>query len=142
MEFTGKEKKVYKGIWIPFLIIVIVPFAFYFFFHYILSKFEVPYPEHVMFYMSIGFAGVVGSAFGFSCLFSGFVHDIFLAMINRIKDTLEFFDFGSKEAFKWYFSEFINDGGIILWIFLLELAANVFIMLFGFINFYNWYFAI
>lgn len=139
MEYYGKEKRLYHGIWAPLILIIVIPVALFFFFKAVFLRFA-SYDIYPLNNMSLGFAGLVTSLFGISCLLSGIFYDLFKAMINRIKETLEFFDFGSKEAFSWYFYEFVREGGIILWTFILFTIANIVMTIIGFFNYFNWYF--
>ena len=138
MEYEGKEKKVYHGIWIPFIILILVPIGLFFLFYWAVCYFS-KLPQDSLIKMCLGFAGLEGFLFGLICLISGFIHDLFIAMIDRIKDTIEYFPLFSKEAFKWYFYQFKKDGGIIIWIFLLLLTIFAAISIYGFASFMNWY---
>ncbi len=138
MEYEGKEKRVYHGIWIPFILIVLVPTGCFFLFYWAIGHFS-KLPQDALIKMCLGFAGLEGFLFGMICLISGFIHDLFLAMINRIKDTFEYFTPFSKDAFKWYFYQFKQDGGIIIWVFLLLIIAFLIISIYGFTSFMDWY---
>ena len=141
MEYYGKKKRVYRGIGIAFAALIGLPLALFVLFYWAIALHN-SYPQEVIIYISMAFAGMAGFIFGITCLIAGFVHDIFIAMIDRIKDVCEFFDFGSKEAFAWYFNEFIHDGGIILWLFLLIMGGLLASSILGFSNFFNWYFSL
>ena len=138
MEHYGKEKKLYHGIVIPFILIVLVPIVLFILFRFVITQF-VYYEDMIANYMAMTFTGIVTFLIYLYFIFWGFIHDLFIAMIDRIKDVFEFFDFGSKEAFDWYFYRFKQDGGIILWLYLLIFAANIVMCLFGAFSFFNWY---
>ena len=141
MEYYGKNKKVYKGIWISFLFLILVPFSVFFLFRYVFVRFY-SYPEDITNSLSIGFAGTIGFLFSAFCLVNGFIQEMFLGLIQRIKDTISYFGFGGKGALSWYFSEFIRTGGPLMWLFFLIWAANIVVAVIGFSNFFSWYHAI
>ena len=87
----------------------------------------------------LGIAGICGFCFCMICMLNGFVHDIFLAWIRRIKETIAYFPPFSKDAFKWYFYNFIYDGGPILWIFLLIIVVYTIIGAYNITAFCTWY---
>lgn len=134
MEHYGKEKKVYSGIWIPFILIIAVPTVNYFLFFWAISQFS-KLDNTLVMYTSIAFAGLTGVLFFIGCLISGFVHDLFEAMIYRIKDTIEFFGWFSIDGIKYYFREFIHDGGPILWMFFILMLGIIAVTIFGFVKF-------
>lgn len=138
MEFEGKEKRVYHGIWIPFLLIILVPTICYIGFYLCFSRFT-DHSQDIVIKMSLGFSGLIGVLFCLICLISGFIHDLFVAMINRIRDVFEYFKPFSKEANRWYFEQFKQDGGIIIWIFFLLLFSFLAISIYGFTAFFSWY---
>ena len=138
MEYDGKEKKVYKGIWIPFLCMIFVPAICFALFYGVFTRFT-SHPQDIVIKMSLGFSGTIGFLFCMICLVCGFIGDLFTAFINRIKDTVEFFKPFSKEAFHWYFYQFKRDGGIIMWLFFLFLIAFAIIGVYGFVSFFSWY---
>ena len=123
MEFDGKEKKIYHGIWIPFVLILLVPVGIFFLCFGGLSHFTQHYSDDLLLYTCLSIAFFCGFLFGLICLLSGFIHEQFLLLIDRIRDTFDYFKPFSKDAIKWYFYNFKKDGGIIIWIFLLILVG-------------------
>ena len=138
MEYYGKEKNVYQGIWIAFVVMFIAPVVSFFIVYNSMMRFN-NCPEEVIIKISIGTAGIVGVAFCFICLFHDFAHDLFGAFINRIKDSIYYFPPFSKDGIKWYFYQFIHDGGPIMWVFLLIMAFYAFLAVFGVKSFVDWW---
>ena len=137
MQYQWKEKKVYHGVAIPFIIFIVFPIGMYFLFRFFISHYN-SLPDFALNNMALGFAGLTSTIFGLGCLLSGIIYYQFVAMITRIKETIYYYGFGSKEGFKWYFGEFWRDGGIIMWLFFLVLAADVVITTIGFTNYFSW----
>jgi len=138
MEHEGKEKKVYHGIWIPFLFIVLVPVICFLIFFFVLTN-VTDHPQDIVIKISLGFSGIIGVLFALICLISGFIHDVFLAFVDRVKEVFEFFTPFTKEATRWYFYRFKEDGGIIFWIYFLLLISFLAVGIYGFVAFFTWY---
>ena len=81
----------------------------------------------------------MGFIFGLMCIVAGFTKDLFRLLGDRIQETHEMFGFFSKEGFKWYVHRFIDDGGPILWLFLLIVVGFAFTSAFSFIKLYYMY---
>lgn len=138
MEYEGKEKRIYHGIWIPFLLIIVFPTVCYFIFYAVFTHFT-NHPHDIVIKMSLGFAGIIGTLFCLSCLLCGFLTDLLKAFGRRIKETISYFKPFSKQAFSWYFEQFKHDGGILIWLFFLILIAFIIIGIYGFVSFFSWY---
>ena len=139
MEHYGKKKQVYHGIVIPFVVIILMPIVCFFIVYSQIIKYS-NLPHEVIMNICLGIAGICGFCFCMICMLSGFVHDIFLAWIRRIKETIAYFPPFSKDAFKWYFYNFIYDGGPILWIFLFIMVVYIIIGAYNITAFCNWYY--
>ena len=140
MEHQGKEKNVYKGIWIAFIVLLMVPAVFFLlFFSVIKSNYEGQKLENLI-YASLTFSCAVGFLFCLVLIFTGFIKDLFVALIDRIKETFEYFTPFSKDATKWYFYKFWKDGGIIMWLFLLTMVAYLVITIISASKTLDWYF--
>ena len=136
MEYYGKNKKPYRGIWIAFVTMFLVPVAFFALFYFaIMSKITVN--NQYAFYISLSFSGLVGFIYGVICILSGLISDLFSAMVTRVRETLTYFGLFSKDGFKYYIHEFINDGGPIMWGFLLLMGSFAVISIIGFANFFQ-----
>ena len=135
MEYYGKEKNYYHGMWIGFLIMILFPATMFGAFFLIFNAID-KYSVNQAIYMSFGFAGLVGFVFAIICIFAGFLRDLLSALFNRIRDTIEYFGFFSKDGIKFYFREFIIGGGPILWTFFILMFAYLGVSIYGFISFF------
>ena len=138
MEHYAKEKKIYKGIWIPFIVMVLVPAIFFVVLYFAIMN-NVTTNQNYVLYICFSFSGLVGFLFGIICILSGLISDYFAAMINRIKETVEFYGFFTKRGFSYYFYEFIRCGGPLMWAFLLVIAGFAVMSAIGFVNFFQVY---
>ena len=138
MEHYGKEKKIYHGFIIPYIVMIVVPIVLYFPFYYAIKHFS-KFPDIIIVYMSIAFSALIGVLFEISCIISGFVHDNFLAMLARIRALFSNYKIFKKQAFKWYWDDFKETGGIIFWIFVLVFLATTTVCVYYFIRFFAWY---
>lgn len=138
MEYYGKEKKIYQAIWIPFLGLLTFPGACFTIF-YLCVGYYLDYPTYIDIDIALFFAGMIGVLFCVICILTGFIGDVFSSLIDRIKETREFFPKFDKEARKWYFYRFKRDGGFILWGFILILLLYISCTLCGFFSFFSWY---
>ena len=135
MEYYGKEKRPYRGIWIAFINMIIFPIMIYGLFYWAMtSKTTLPHDEIV--YMCLGFAGLVGLIYSIICILVGMIGDLFEAMITRIRETIQFYGFFTKRGCKYYWYNFIHDGGSIMWGFFLFMFANIGVSAFGFVNYF------
>ena len=138
MEYYGKKKRLYNGIPIAFVVMIFVPVFFFFLFYGVFNRFF-DYPNDIKIAMAIGFSMLVGTIFDIICIACGFLTDLFASMIERMRNFKEYYGKISKESLSWYFSEFVHDGGPIMWIFLLIMIATIFASAFGFGYFLSWY---
>ncbi len=138
MEYYGKEKKVYQAIWIAFLGLILFPGVVGFIF-YACAGYYFDYPLDIDIKIAMAFGGMVGVLFCIICILTGFIGDVFTSLIDRIRETHDYFPKLNKEAIRWYFYRFKVDGGFILWGFLLIFAAYIGCTLFGFFSFFVWY---
>ena len=141
MEEPGKAKKPYHGIWIPFILILIVPLIAYVVFYNVI-KYNFVAEDIIHVYAALFFSGLVGSVFDIICILSGFVSDLFVAFAERIKETKEMFGLFTKEGFKYYWHCFFHDGGPIFWILLIIIIGHAIMALIGAKGFFEWYFSL
>ena len=139
MEYMAKEKRIYNGIWIAFVVILLMPVACFFICYTQIGRYF-NYPQDMLIKLCLGIAGLEGVFFCFLCTFHGFVHDIVLAWFRRVKETIQYFPPFSKDAFSWYFYNFLHDGGPIFWIFVAILIAYALTSAYGFSTFFTWYY--
>ena len=138
MEYEGKKKSLYRGIWIPFVLMVAVPTILYFVFYFAIGTFST-LPHHIVVDVALGFAALVGTLFMISCWIAGFLSGFFSAWFKRIYMLFTNIKIFKGKAIRWYFEDFVRTGGIILWLFFLFLILNILLSLFGFISFFVWY---
>ena len=136
MEFYGKEKRIYNGIWIAFIALAAFPAIIFWLLHWAISYRTSSTPEQALF-MSLGFAGLIGLLFSMICVFSGLLSDLFEDMIKRIRETIEFYGFFSKDGFSYYWHSFIHDGGPVMWGFIIFTLAYAGVSAFGFIKYFS-----
>ena len=76
MEHDAKEKNVYKGIWIAFLVLIAVPVAFFFLFYNVLkSNYEGQQIDNLI-YASLTFSCTVGFLFCLILIFTGLIKEL------------------------------------------------------------------
>lgn len=138
MEHYGKKVNVNKGLGFTLFFITLFPILIFLLFYYIFNRYT-DYANDITLYMTLGFTGMAGSLFYVVCMYTGYIHDLVVAMFRRLKELFGNIKIFKGLAFKWYFEEFIRKGGIILWFFLLVFFINVFLAIFGFVNFFSWY---
>ena len=138
MEYYGKEKRWYHGVWIGFVAAIAFP-AILFAVFYVVSSIYETINRFYAFYIALAFSGLAGFIFAITCIMTGFTHDLFVSMIDRIRDTREFYGFFTKDGLKYYLHEFVYCGGPILWLFLLITASFAVCSIIGFANFFQFY---
>ena len=132
MEENGKKINLYRGIWIAFTAMFVLPILTFILFYFILNIFS----------LALALSSLIGFLFGVSCWIAGFTKDLFAAFKDRVRETHELFDgIFTKDGFKWYFGRFIEDGGIVLWLFFLIIIAFGVVSAISFIDVYNTYLA-
>ena len=132
MEELGKHKQPYRGIVIPFLIMIALPIGSYFFLSWIISRNHEITKQITD--MCIGFAGIIGVCFDLLVVGFGFIGDLLRALVHRIKETLEYYRPFEKGSWSYYFSLFIRDGGPILWIFIILILITAGVASYGLVN--------
>lgn len=133
MEYYGKNKKVYKGAPFAFIFMIVVPVVFYFLFYFVLIKANTT--PSLAIYVSLALAGLIGVLFDLICIITGLISDLFTGFIHRIKSTFSLFKPFEKGAASYYFNQFIEDGGPLLWAFLLILALTIAVTIYGGVNY-------
>ena len=138
MEHYGKKQKLYHGIAIPFICMLVVPTIIYFLLYFPIKAFS-KLPDIVIVYMCLGFTGIVGILFDMICIVNGFIHDQFVAFCMRVSNFFANVKIFKKKAYEWYWDDFKENAGIMIWLFLLIFLATVFVCVFGFVKFAMWY---
>ena len=133
MEELGKKKKPYRGMLIPFILMVAVPIPLYFLFYYVLNTVNnTPQMAH---YMALAFAGLAGVCFDLMCVICGLFSDLFEFLIIRIKLVFYLYKPFEKGSAKFYFSEFIRGAGPLLWLYLILIGVTIGVTAYGMYNF-------
>lgn len=138
MEHYGKEKKPYHGIAVPYILMLVIPTNLYFLFYWAILTNTI-LPKIVVIYMSLAFSCLVGVLFDLSFLISGFLSDAFEAWMRRIGQLFANIKIFKKKAIAWYFDDFKENAGIMIWLFVLVFGATLAVSLFGFIKFGIWF---
>lgn len=139
MEHYGKETNIYKGIWIAFIFLLLVPVFVYFFLYGFLERFHTDYPAEIIAYMSLGFASTIAVLFDLISWITGFLNGLVSSMCRRVYNLFSNIKIFKGKAFKWYLESFVRNGGFILWGFILILIASIITGVIGFYQFFSWY---
>ena len=139
MEENGKHVNLYRGIWLAFLGMFLLPGTCFGVFFAVINGFF-HHPLYITFDISLAFAGLVGVLFVIICFLAGLADGLFGGIGDRISETREMFGgIFNKYGFKWYVQRFVDDCGIIFWAGILILLTYAFLSAYGFINFFAWY---
>ena len=140
MEHYGKEHNMYHGIIIPFVfMIIIIPVILYFLFYFAVGSFK-QYDHDSLVWLSLFFAFLLTSLFDLSCILSGFINGMFTAFIQRVRTLCRDYKIFKGNAVKWYFRDFLEKGGPILWPFLLITTATIVFTVISFVTFLRVYY--
>ena len=140
MEHYGKEKRIYHGIAIPFILMFVVPAIFFAMFYFAIGTSILHYSDIAIFYLSLGFAGLTGCLFDITCVLVGFISGYFIAIPKRIAFLISNVKIFKGKAFKWYFEQFIEQGGPIFWGFVLVFLSMIAFTVVGFVQFFVVYY--
>ena len=136
MEFQGKEKRPYHGIWIAFIAMIAFPAVIFGVLYWAVSN-KTSYSHDEIFYMLLGFVGAIGVFFCVILILTGMIGDLFEAMIKRIRETHDYYGLLSKEGFSYYWYNFFHDGGPIMWLFFLVMIGYAVTSVLGFIKYFS-----
>lgn len=141
MEQNGKQVHLYRGIWFALISIIAVPVGIFFLLFAVINRYF-DHPMVIKIDISLGFGGAIGCFYIITLFFAGHADDLLRAIGDRVTETREFYGgIFNKDGLKWYFSKFVEDGGIILWTLVLFALIYAGISVYGFYNFYIWYIA-
>ena len=129
MEYQGKEKSPYYGVWQSAVILTIVPIAVTLFFYWVIGKYSNMNDQQVL-YSSIAFGCGVAFLFQLMCIIAGLFKGTLKVVINRLKEFVSNLSISAKFAFTYYF-ENIKSEGIVFWIFFVIIGTTLFMTLFG-----------
>lgn len=135
MEYYGKERKVYRGIWAAAIAMFAFPAAIYGLLYWAISV-KTSYTPQEITYMCLGFAGLVGFLYCFTLILTGTISDLFENLVKRIRETFEFYGPFSKDGMSYYWYSFFHDGGPVLWGFFIFMFGYAGVSAFGFISYF------
>lgn len=134
MEYQGKNKSPYYGIWQSSLLLIAVPIIMFFFFKSVLKN-NIADSQQLN-YASLFFSGAVASLFQLSCVVAGLFKGTFKVVIERMKELFGNLTISFKFAMKHYW-ENIKAEGIVFWIFFVIMVTTILVMIYGGINYFS-----
>lgn len=134
MEYQGKEKSTYYGVWQSCLLLIIVPIAMYFFFNWVFKSFGMPAEERK--YCALAFGFLIGSLFSLSCALAGLFKGTFTVIKNRISEFFGNLSISFKFACRYYW-ENIKEYGVVFWIFFIIIGATIGTCVYSFIKYFE-----
>ena len=129
MEYEGKNKSPYYGVWQSALFLTIAPILMYFFFKIIFIKYSRMSANQIH-YSSLAFGCGVAFLFQFSCVIAGLFKGTLKVVLRRLKEFFSNLTISIKFAYKYYF-ENIRQEGVVFWIFFVIIGATLFATVFG-----------
>ena len=129
MEYEGKNKSPYYGVWQSALLMIAAPVAMYFFFKIPFVTYSKMSKEEIH-YCSLAFGCGVAFLFQFSCVIAGLFKGTLKVVINRLKEFFGNLSISVKFAYKYYF-ENIKEEGVVFWIFFVIITTTLGVTLFG-----------
>ena len=139
MEENGKRVNPNRGMWAGYLSCVIVPAIFITLIFVVVNRFF-DHPFEITLDIALGLGGICGACYIGICCLVGVTDGLVAALFERIRETREMYDSPfEKEAIKWYWTKFYEDGGIILWAMVFFFLLYAAIATYGIVNFVNWY---
>ncbi len=137
MEYEGKTKSPYKGVFGSALLLAIVPVILYFLVFLVVSKFKNQAKEiTVNFSLMIGVGS--GLLFQLTCILSGLIKGTFKVVVNRVKNFFSNLSINFKFAIKYYWED-IKSEGVVFWIYFLIVGSTFGLALVGIIKSYIFY---
>ncbi len=136
MEYQGKEKGPYYGVWQTSLLLISIPIIFYFILYYFIAKFQGS--SELAKYTAMGFGFGIGSLFNISCAIAGLFKGTFKVVKKRIRDLFSNFRVSIKFAFKYYWED-IKSEGIVFWIYFFMILTFIILAIAAFNSFFNLY---
>ena len=129
MEYEGKNKSPYYGVWQSALLMIVAPVAMYFFFKIPFVTYSKMSKEEIH-CCSLAFGCGVAFLFQFSCVQAGLFKGTLKVVINRLKEFFGNLSISVKFAYKYYF-ENIKEEGVVFWIFFVIITTTLGVTLFG-----------
>ena len=129
MEYDGKNKSPYYGVWQSALLLTFAPFIMFIFFKWIIHSYSRMTPDQIL-YSSLAFGSGVAFIFQFSCVIAGLFKGTLKVVISRLKEFFGNLSISAKFAFKYYF-ENIKQEGIVFWIYFDIIVATLGLTIFS-----------
>lgn len=137
MEYEGKEKSPYHGVWIVCAVMIIVPFVFFGVLYWAMSANSSETPYACLYTsLSIGFA--LGSLTHLSFVIVGLFRGTFAVVINRWVEFFANAKISVKGAFRWYWQSVKHDG-IVFWLYFVIIVATLVVTINSGINILTYY---
>ena len=129
MEYDGKNKSPYYGVWQSVLLLTFAPFIMFIFFKWVLHTYSKMTPDQIL-YSLLAFGSGVAFIFQFSCVIAGLFKGTLKVVIARLKEFFGNLSISVKFAYKYYF-ENIKEEGVVFWIFFVIITTTLGVTLFG-----------
>ncbi|MDD3831900.1 MAG: hypothetical protein PHW00_04530 [Clostridia bacterium] len=131
----NERKGPYHGLWILIVFGLGYPALMYFVFSWTLTNnaWRV-YPTEFIQSESLALAGLIGTFVILGFIVSGGLAKPFKTVVSRVKELIEDLSISKTEAFKWYWYR-VKTEGVVLWIVLLILIANIILLTIGIVSF-------
>lgn len=139
MEYEGKNKSPYRGLFLSSLMLLAVPTFCIIVLYIALQKTQKGTPEILCLYMAFAFGGMIGTLFNISCAIAGLYKGTLSTVLIRISKLFSNLKISFKYAMKQYFDDLITNG-FSFWIYLLVLLINITLMVVGFTLYFINYF--
>ena len=131
MEYQGKEKSPYYGVWQSSLLLIMAPTLLTLILWVVINAFK-PIGKDENIYTAFMFGFGVGFIFQFTCAIAGLFKGTFKIVWDRTKEFFSNLSISVKFAFKYYF-ENLKEYGIVFWIYFdilaLTLAVTVYFVI-------------
>lgn len=129
MEYEGKNKSPYYGVWQTALLLTAAPFLMTLFFKAIFDKYSKMTDPQILF-SAMAFGCGVAFMFQLTCIIAGLFKGTLTVVIKRLKEFFGNLSISAKFAFKYYF-ENIKEEGIVFWIFFVIIGSTLGATIFG-----------
>ena len=129
MEYQGKNKSPYYGVWQSSLLLIAVPIVLFFFFKGIFDL-EGKLTSEQIIHSSLFFGCGVASIFQLSCVLAGLFKGTFVVVVERLKELFGNLPISFRFAMKHYW-ENVKSEGIVFWIYFDILTITLILCCYG-----------
>ena len=134
MEYVGKNKSPYYGVFLSSLLLIIVPILSFLLFFSIMNRYPDLNDQEVI-YTSLFFGCGVAWIFQCSCVLAGLLKGTFKVVIDRLKEFFGNLSISIKFAFKYYW-ENIKSEGVVFWIYFIIINSTLALAIYGGVNYF------